>query len=106
MTRLNPQTTPRHQLRAEKATRNQEAALAAFVSKKAEIDAILARLQVLSDNHFNSNPEEISWADVGTLEHYANLLKRLTDSAFAKASTRSDRNQRFFSKRSMHTSTT
>ena len=82
MTRLNPQTTPRHQLRAEKATRNREATLAAFVSKKAEIDAMLARLQVLSDNHFNSNPDEISWADVGTLEHYASLLKRLTDSAF------------------------
>ena len=28
MTRLNPQTTPRHELRAEKAARNREAALA------------------------------------------------------------------------------
>ena len=83
-TRLNPITTPRHQLRAAKAQRNHEAALAAFLGKKAEIDAMLARLASLSDNHFNSNPDEINWGDVGTLEHYARLLKRITDSAFGE----------------------
>ena len=82
MTSLNPITTPRHQLRAEKARRNREAALAAFIAKKAEIDERLARLQALSDDHFNSHPDEINWGDVGTLEHYASLLKRITDSAF------------------------
>jgi hypothetical protein len=46
-TRLNPITTPRHELRAEKARRNREAALAAFIGKKAEIDEMLARLQAL-----------------------------------------------------------
>lgn len=54
MTRLNPQTTPRHQLRAEKARRNKEAALNAFIGKKAEIDEMLARLTSLSDDHFNA----------------------------------------------------
>ena len=57
-TRLNPVTTPRHQLRAEKARRNREAALAAFVTKKAKIDEMLARLQSLSDDHFNCAPDE------------------------------------------------
>ena len=66
MTRLNPQTTPRHQLRAEKARRNKEAALNAFIGKKTEIDEMLARLQSLSD------------------EHFASLLKRITDSAFGE----------------------
>jgi len=84
MTHLNPITTPRHQLRTEKARRNKEAALAAFISKKAEIDEMLARLQALSDDHFNSQPEEVKWGDVGTLEHYASLLKRITDSAFGE----------------------
>ena len=84
MTRLNPQTTPRHQLRAEKARRNKEAALAAFMTKKAEIDAMLSRLQALSDDHFNCHPDEVGWATVGTLEHYAGLLKRITDSAFGE----------------------
>ena len=82
MTRLNPQTTPRHELRAEKARRNKEAALNAFIGKTAEIEGMLARLQSLSDDHFNAHPDEINWGHVGTLEHYASLLKRITDSAF------------------------
>ena len=57
-------------------------ALAAFVSKKAEIDTMLARLQALSDDHFGWTPDEINWAHVGTLGHYAELLKRISDSAF------------------------
>ena len=84
MTQLNPLTTPRHQLRAEKARRHREAALAAFIGKKAEIDAMLASLQSLSDDHFNCHPDEINWGNVGTLEHYASLLKRITDSAFGE----------------------
>jgi len=84
MTRLNPITTPRHPLRAEKAARNKEAALNAFLGKKAEIDEMLARPQALSADHFNSNPDEINWGDFGTLEHYASLLKRITDSAFGE----------------------
>jgi hypothetical protein len=62
--------------------RSKEQALAAFVSKKAEIDAMLTRVQALSDDHFGYAPDEVSWAHVGTLEHYAELLKRITDSAF------------------------
>jgi hypothetical protein len=84
MTHLNPITTPRHQLRAAKAQRNREAALNAFLSKKAEIDAMLTRLAQLSEDHFNSHPDEINWGDVGTLEQYASLLKRITDSAFGE----------------------
>ena len=53
--------------------RSQEQALAAFVSKKAEIDVMLTRLQALSDDHFGYSPDEITWSHVGTLEHYADL---------------------------------
>jgi hypothetical protein len=59
-----------------------EDAPAAFVQKKAEIDAMLTRLQALSDDHFNYSPDEITWDHVGTLGYYAELLKRVTDSAF------------------------
>ena len=38
-------------------TSSNEDALAAFVQKKAEIDAMLARLQGLSDDHFNYSPD-------------------------------------------------
>ena len=61
---------------------SKEQALAAFVSKKAEIDAMLIRLQALSGDHFGYAPDEVTWAHLGTLEHYAELLKRITDSAF------------------------
>jgi hypothetical protein len=63
-------------------TRSNKDALAAFVQKKAEIDAMLARLQALSDEHFGYGPDDVTWSHVGTLEHYAELLKRITDSAF------------------------
>ena len=57
-------------------------ALDAYISRKAEIDTMLARLTALSDEHFNVAPDEVTWGDVGTLAHYAELLKRITDSAF------------------------
>ena len=58
------------------------AALDAYIANKIEIDTMLARLKALSDDHFNVGPDEVDWADVGTLAHYAELLKRITDSAF------------------------
>jgi hypothetical protein len=62
--------------------KSKEQALAAFISKKAEIDAMLTRLQALSDDHFNYSPDEIDWGHVGTLGYYAEMLKRVTDAAF------------------------
>ena len=62
--------------------KSQEQALAAFASKKAEIDTMLTRLQTLSDNHFGYAPDDVTWSHVGTLEHYAELLRRITDMAF------------------------
>jgi hypothetical protein len=62
--------------------KSREHALAAFVSRKAEIDAMLTRVQALSDDHFGYAPDDVTWSHVGTLEHYAELLKRITDSAF------------------------
>jgi hypothetical protein len=61
--------------------RSSEQALAAFVSKKAEIDAMLARLQALSGEHFGYAPDEITWSHAEGLAHYAELLKRITDQA-------------------------
>ena len=37
--------------------KSKEQALAAFVSKKAEIDAMLTRHKALSDDHFNYSPD-------------------------------------------------
>ena len=51
-----------------------QTALDAFMARKAEIDAQLARLQALSDEHFNLSPDSIHWGHVGDLTRYAELL--------------------------------
>lgn len=58
------------------------AALDAFIARKAKIDLMLERLMSLSGDHFNVSPDEVNWGHAGTLGHYAELLKRITDSAF------------------------
>ncbi len=63
-------------------TKRKETALEAFIARKAEIDAMLARIAALIDDHFYCGPDEINWGHVGTLEFYAEQLKRVTDAAF------------------------
>ena len=58
------------------------AALDTFIARKAEIDTMLARLKALSDEHFGYAPDDINWGHAGTLAHYAELLKHITDAAF------------------------
>ena len=65
-----------------KGKSNRERALDAFIAKKAEIDAMLARLTALSADHFDTSPDEINWGHVGNLGHYASLLRQITDMAF------------------------
>jgi hypothetical protein len=64
--------------------KSREPALAAFVSKKTEIDTMLTRLKALSDDHFNYSPDDITWDHLCALGHYAELLKRVTDSVFSE----------------------
>ena len=57
-------------------------ALAAFMARKLQIDAMLQRIATLSDDHFLVAPDDVTWGHVGTLEDYAALLKRITEAAF------------------------
>ena len=57
-------------------------ALDAFITAKFQIDTMLDRLKALSADHFETSPDEINWGHVGTLNHYASLLRQITDSAF------------------------
>jgi hypothetical protein len=63
-------------------TSTEATALDAFIAKKAEIDAMLARLSDLSDDHFNVTLDEVNWGHVGTLQSYVDLLCRVSDAAF------------------------
>ena len=65
-----------------RTAQSNDKALDAFIAAKAEIDVMLERLKALSEGHFESHPDEIHWGHVGTLKHYAGLLRQITDSAF------------------------
>ena len=60
-----------------RATDNTKA-LDAFMTTKFQIDAMLDCLKALSDDHFETHPDEINGGDVGTLNHYASLLRLIT----------------------------
>ena len=64
-----------------RATDNAKA-LDAFTNTKLQIDAMLGSLKALSDDHFETHSDAINWGDVGTLNHYASLLRQITDAAF------------------------
>ena len=57
-------------------------ALDAFMTTKFQIDAMLDRLKALSDDRFETHPDEVNWSHVGTLNRYANLLRQISDGAF------------------------
>ena len=57
-------------------------ALAAFVTRKAEIDAMLERLAAFSGDHFGVAPEEVSWGDVANLGYVIERLRHASDFIF------------------------
>ncbi len=59
-----------------------QAALAAFTAKKAELDAMLARLSAFSDEHFGLTPEEVNWGDVGGLSDWTQKIREVSDRVF------------------------
>ena len=56
-----------------------EAALAAFMAGKTEIDALLARIAAASVDHFGTNPERVTWGDTGSLGFITERLKEITE---------------------------
>jgi hypothetical protein len=59
-----------------------DAALAAFITRKAEIDAMLERWAAFSDDHFGVAPEEVSWGDVANLGYVIERLRQASDFIF------------------------
>ncbi len=56
-----------------------EAALAAFMRSKAEVDALLARIQDASADHFGATPDRVTWGDAGSLGFITERLKEITE---------------------------
>ena len=63
---------------------SRDAAVAAFVKSKADVDAILARLVAHSADHFGKSPDEINWGDVGAIDATLALLRVVSDSNFGE----------------------
>jgi len=59
-----------------------DAALAAFIACKSEIDAALDRIRAASDDHFFASPNDVHWGHVTVLADHAALLKRITDATY------------------------
>jgi hypothetical protein len=76
------QFTPGDQAMTTRRATDNSKALDAFLAAKIEIDTMLERLTALSADHFETNPDEIHWGHVGTLNHYRAKLREITDSAF------------------------
>jgi len=59
--------------------KSNEAALAAFMAGKAEIDALLARIAAASADHFGASPDRVTWGDAGSLGFITERLKEITE---------------------------
>ncbi|WP_413874552.1 hypothetical protein [Albidovulum sp.] len=67
-----------------RATAPNDSALAAFLAAKAEIDTMLERLQVLSAEHFEFDPDAINWGAVGSIQSVAVDLRKISDFLFGE----------------------
>jgi hypothetical protein len=76
------QLTQRNPAMTRRATASNDKALDAFLAAKAEIDTMLERLAALSADHFETSPDEIHWGHVGTVNHYRDRLRQISDAAF------------------------
>jgi hypothetical protein len=70
--------------RNDRAARNQERSLAAFLKHKAEFDALLAELQQASDDHFGADPETVVWGEAAWLADATAKLKDIADAHFKR----------------------
>lgn len=52
-------------------------AVSAFISRKAEFDALLVKLAALSGDHFGVLPDDVHWGHVGTVADAVLLLQRV-----------------------------
>jgi hypothetical protein len=51
-------------------------AVSAFISRKAEFDALLEKLAALSADHFGVSPDDVHWGHVSTVADAGLLLRQ------------------------------
>ena len=63
---------------------NNDRALAAFIAHNTDIAEMLKELSALCDNHFNTAPDDVTWAHVGSLNEIRVQLSGIVDFAGAR----------------------
>jgi hypothetical protein len=58
---------------------SQERSLAAFMTRKAKVDELLARLVRASEDHFGADPERVLWGEAGSLAEVERHLQHAVD---------------------------
>lgn len=61
---------------------SKDAALAAFIAQKTEIDAAIERIGGASADHFFVLPDEVNWGHMTVLAEHAARLKEITDALY------------------------
>lgn len=56
-----------------------DAALAAFIVRKTELDALLARIEAATADNFGVNPDRVTWEDVGSLDFVSQHLREIAE---------------------------
>ena len=69
---------------AANTEKQHEKALDAFVGTLGGIREKLAELTEHANDHLGYHPDKITWASVGTANHYLETLTELTDWAFGR----------------------
>lgn len=56
-------------------------AIEAFLAAKAQLDNALAQLMAASEDHFDTNPDAVNWADAAQMQRVANEIENIRDMA-------------------------
>lgn len=62
-----------------KMTNHKQDPLNPFMVAVQDINVLLRTLKAHCDNHFDTDPDAINWADVGNVKHIKNLLQEVLD---------------------------
>jgi hypothetical protein len=65
--------------REARAALNQQKSLEAFLTAKAEFDALVVELQQASDDHFGTDPEAVLWEHAAMLQDWNRRLRDIAD---------------------------
>lgn len=60
---------------------NKEQPIDKFIEVHSDIKAMIDKFQAFHDNHMNTSPDNISWGNVGDIQHYATQMEHILLSA-------------------------